>query len=66
MNKQKTIDDYIAENRRIRKENKKLVLESYSLKEEIKKLQEELTYSEECVNTYKEELFKLQSKRQSI
>ncbi len=58
----KTIDDYIAENRRLRKENKKLAIENLSLKDENEKLKKELACSNEYVKTYKEELFKLQLK----
>ena len=65
-NKPKTIDDYMAENRRIRKENKNLLLENLSLKDENKKLKTELDDAKECITTYKDELFKLQLKMREL
>ena len=62
----KTNDDYIAENRRIRKENKNLILENFSLKEENKKLKTELDDAKECITTYKDKLFKLQLKLREL
>ena len=65
-NKPKTIDDYMAENRRIRKENKNLLLENLSLKDENENLKKRLADTSGCVKTYKEELFKLQLKMREL
>lgn len=60
----KQIQDYINENRAIRKANLELTLKMDKMEKEISSLHEKIARDEETIKALKQELFKLQVQAQ--